>query len=301
MRDLGGMIMAANPEKDPKNKRVLGRGLAALMSDPDSAKAPVSMVRTLPIEKIIPCATQPRRYFDEAQLEELSQSIAVHGLIQPIVVRKQGTHYEIVAGERRWRAAGRAGLQEVPVVVREFDDSNALQVALIENIQRADLDPLEEAQAFERLIDDFKLTHEQVAHAVGRSRVAITNALRLLAMPPAILAMMRDGKLTAGHARALLMIHDIDVMVRLATQAAERGMSVREVESRARALAKPPVPRNGDATPRRTPAEREIEENLQQTFGARVKLKQAEGRGHIEIYFDNLDALDSLLDRFAGL
>lgn len=285
--------------KDVGPRKALGRGLAALMptaAPPTTPHAGNNGFRHLPIERVHPNRTQPRKQFDETGLNDLAESIKTQGVLQPLVVRRMGDDYEIVAGERRWRAASRAGLHEVPAVIKEFTDSAALQVALIENIQRRDLDALEEAEAFNRLIRDHDLTHEQVAQAVGKSRAAISNSLRLLKLPDDVLVMLADGRLTAGHARALMTLNDKTSMSRLAADLVGRRASVRDAESKARQLLKANKRQSSAATPA-TPAEVSVEERLQRALGTKVRLRQRQGKGRIEIFFHSLDALDALLDK----
>jgi ParB family transcriptional regulator, chromosome partitioning protein len=290
--------------KDNGPRKALGRGLAALiptanvtaaapaMSAPSTANAGL---RSLPIERIHPNRKQPRKNFEETALQELAASIREQGVLQPIVVRRRGDDYEIVAGERRWRAASRAGLHEVPALVKEFSDAEALQAALIENIQRADLDPLEEADAYSRLIRDHSLTQEEVAVAVGKNRATIANSLRLLKLPASVLPLLGEGKLTAGHARALMTLGSDHHIEKLAHDIVERRLSVRDAERLARQQqrAKPAK------AEQRSPAESNVEERLQRALGTKVRLHHRRGRGRIEISFHSLDELDRLLDRLA--
>ncbi len=302
-----------NPPKPAPRRKALGRGLAALMPP---AMAPTRGAtaasgaargltpsstghRMVPIEKLVPAATQPRKNFAQGPLEELTASIKVHGVLQPPVVRKRGDSYEIVAGERRWRAASLAGLKEIPVFIKELSDSHALQVALIENVQRQDLDPLEEAEAYGRLLRDHQLTHDALAHAVGKSRSTITNSLRLLKLPRPVLEMLADGRLTAGHARALMALDDAHAAQQVATEVVGRGWSVRDAEARVKRLLQG---RAGKGAGKRdktstSAAEQDLQERLQQAMGTKVKLLQKRGKGRIEIYFQSLDVLDGLLDR----
>lgn len=294
-------------------RRALGRGLAALMPGPQ-ASPPASPIgsgggyRVLAIERLRPNKKQPRKSFAEDALAELTESIKVQGLLQPIVVRRDGDHYEIVAGERRWRAATRAGLTEVPCLIKELSDSVALQVALIENIQRRDLDPLEEAYAFRQLVDEHKLTHEELARSLGKSRMAVTNTMRLLKLPDAVIAMMGEGKLTAGHARALLPLGEGPQALTLARELVGRKASVRDAEARVAQYLKGEKQRSKRATgrPQATrlaassggAAVASIEEKLQRALGTRVRLvTQRGGKGHLEISYHSLDALDDLLDK----
>ena len=285
-------------------KRGLGRGLDALLGG--NAEAPAGgataggaeMLRNVPIEQLQPGKYQPRSHMDQDRLAELADSIRAQGLIQPIVVRPvAGGRFEIIAGERRWRAAQLAALREVPVVVRESDDHAALAMALIENIQREDLNPLEEAQALKRLIDEFGLTHQQAAEAVGRSRAAVSNLLRLLELPAAIRAFVERHELEMGHARALLSLPEAQA-VALAREAAAGGWSVREVERRVATLAK------GAAAPPKPAAKpidadvAALERELGETLNARVSVQHARGgRGKLVIAYHSLDELEGILER----
>ena len=209
-------------------------------------------------------------------------------------MRRRGDGYEIVAGERRWRAASQAGLHEIPALVKELSDTEALQAALIENIQREDLDALEEAEAYHRLMRDHGLTQEDVAQAVGKNRATVANSLRLLKLPDSVLPLLAEGKLTAGHARALMTVTNQAQLEKLARDVAERGLSVREAERLARQLQRR---KKTAATGAPTPAEVNVEERLQRALGTKVRLKHRSGRGCIEVYFHSLDELDRLMDR----
>lgn len=286
------------PGMDPnKERRALGRGLAALIPGAAATNASTNTqagLRQVPIERIHPNRSQPRKHFEEERLQELATSIEARGVLQPLVVRRRGEGYELVAGERRWRAAARAGLKEVPVIVKELSDSEAIQVALIENIQRQDLDPLEEAEAFSRLIEEYGLHQEQVADAVGRSRSSVANTLRLLKLPAPIVRMMGDGRLTAGHARALMTLASEEAMSKLAEQIIDRKLSVRDAERQARLLHA-----KKKCTEKRSTSETNVEERLQRSLGTKVRLRQRRGKGRIEVYFHSLDQLDDLLARMA--
>ncbi len=263
------------------------------------------MLRTLPVAQLQPGKYQPRRDMDPAKLEELSASIQAQGVIQPIVVRELAPgQYEIVAGERRWRASQLAGLSEVPVVLRALDDRTVIAMALIENIQREDLNPLEEAQALQRLIDEFSLTHAEAAAAVGRSRAAVSNLLRLLDLPPAIRALLESRRLEMGHARALLTLSP-ELASKLAYEAAENGWSVREVEHRAQQFAAGKVPVTGQGQPqgrRRARAQQpdiaSLETELSESLGTRVAIAHGKGgKGKLVIHYTDLDTLDGVLER----
>jgi ParB family chromosome partitioning protein len=272
-------------------KRGLGRGLDALLSSVAPSAVPESgdELRELSLDELAPGRHQPRRSFDPEALEALSESIRAQGVVQPIVARQisEGS-YEIVAGERRWRAARMAGLKTIPTVVRAMPDRTAMAVALVENIQRADLNPLEEAEALKRLIDECGLTHEQTAEAVGRSRAAVSNLLRLLELTPAVQRLVRENKLSLGHAKVLLGLA-AERQGSLAEQVVARGLSVRETEKLVAAEAgrKPPAPRAA-----RSP----VESELSQRVGLPVRLSQnANGRGRLVIGFTNAGELERLL------
>ncbi len=285
----------------------LGRGLSALLGEMAS-EAPVapgangnvpSGVRMLPVSALSPHPDQPRRHFDDALLDELAASIAARGLIQPIVVRPHGHDYQIVAGERRWRAAQRARLHEVPVVVRDFDDAQTLEIALIENIQRQDLNAIEEAQAYQRLAGEFGHTQEALAKIVHKSRSHVANLLRLLELPPVVQDRVMDGSLSMGHARALLGSPEIES---LAEQVVARGLSVRETEKLTKG-AKPE--RTGDRR-ERTPAPAPdadiaaLERQLSDLLGLNVRVAHTEKGGTLTLTYSTLDQLDMVCQRLTG-
>ena len=273
----------------------LGRGLDALFADNSVEENSSASAVKLSLNEIEPNKDQPRKTFDEKALSELADSIAQHGVIQPLLVRPMPDgSYQLVAGERRWRAARRAGLSEVPVVIREMSDSEMMELALIENLQREDLNPIEEAEGFQQLIHTYGLTQETAAARVGRSRPAIANALRLLSLPTPILELTRDGKISAGHARALLSLNDEEKMVEIADQILKKEISVREVERLAKAAAKEKKqPENHPL--RRDTFYDEVELALTNSLGRRIKvnLNKKENRGTIEIeFFDQNDLTD---------
>ena len=289
--------------------RGLGRGLDALLGTGNKGAkveepAPGDVLKTLPIDQLQAGRYQPRQVFDAGKLEELAESIRQQGVIQPILVRPAGKdRYEIIAGERRWRAASRAGLAEVPVVLRKADDRAVIAMALIENIQREDLNPLEEAQALARLIDEFALTHQQAAEAVGRSRAAVSNLLRLMELPEPIRALLETRQLEMGHARALLTLAP-QAAVALAQRAAAEGWSVREVERRAHELAAGKLP---ETKPGKKPALKrdadvaQLERELGELLGTRVEVKSGRGgKGQLVLHYHGNDTLDGLLDRLRG-
>lgn len=273
----------------------LGRGLDALFADNSVEENSSASAVKLSLNEIEPNKDQPRKTFDEKALSELADSIAQHGVIQPLLVRPMPDgSYQLVAGERRWRAARRAGLSEVPVVIREMSDSEMMELALIENLQREDLNPIEEAEGLQQLIHTYGLTQETADARVGRSRPAIANALRLLSLPTPILELTRDGKISAGHARALLSLNDEEKMVEIADQILKKEISVREVERLAKAAAKEKKqPENHPL--RRDTFYDEVELALTNSLGRRIKvnLNKKENRGTIEIeFFDQNDLTD---------
>ena len=288
-----------------KKPRGLGRGLDALLgidtSGGDAAEAAAGgELRTLPAHLLQPGRYQPRTGMDPERLAELAESIKAQGVIQPIVVRGiGGERYEIIAGERRWRAAQQAGLVEVPVVVREVPDQAAIAMALIENIQREDLNPLEEATALQRLIQEFDLTHQQAAEAVGRSRAAVSNLLRLLDLPEAVRTLLEKHRLEMGHARALITL-DPARATALALAAADGGWSVRELEERVRneQAAKAAGKTNGKKSAGADPNITRLEQDLSEKLATRVSIQHARnGRGKLVIAYHSIDELDGILER----
>ena len=289
-------------------KKGLGRGLEALLgidTQPANETDLNGELRDLPVDVIQPGRYQPRTGMDPERLQELADSIKAQGLIQPIIVRPiSSTKYEIIAGERRWRAAQIAGLKTVPCVVREVEDQATVAMALIENIQREDLNPLEEAGALKRLIDEFHLTHQQAAEAVGRSRAAVSNLLRLLELPPEIKALLDERKLEMGHARALLTLPQPKAL-ELASRAAEAGWSVRELEERVRDVQSEnpsPAPRGGrprKVLPKRAdPNIAQLESDLTEKLGAKVAIQHGDkGRGKLVIEYFSVDELEGILER----
>jgi len=284
--------------------RRLGRGLEALISSSSGAPAgPASDLHRIAISRIRANPFQPRREFDVADLAELETSLASSGLLQPITVRRRGDAYELIAGERRLRAAANIGWTEIAAIIRDLDDQTMLVLALVENLQRSNLNAVEEAQGYRRLIDDFKLTQQQVAEAVGKDRTTVTNLLRVLTLPEAIRQMVEQGILSTGHARALLALDSADTILEAGKEAVARGMSVRELEQRVREIAgKPPTsaaaartkqtePVNGDPTIRR------IEDDLRRHFQTDIRVQlTGSSKGRLEISFYSADDLDRLLD-----
>lgn len=284
----------------------LGRGLGALLpSAPPAPAAPASgdgnVWKLLPIEQVLPSADQPRKHFNPERLTELADSIRHQGIVQPIVVSphpsERGT-YVIVAGERRWRAAQLAGLHEVPVVVRKTADEERLELALVENLQRADLNPVEEASAFNQLMDLRGYTHEQLAGRIGKDRSTVSNALRLLRLPEKVQEMLKLEQLSMGHARALLGLERESEMLELAREVARTGMSVRATERAVRKRLEPAAPPEDADTRRRRVIVEELEDRLRRKLGVRARLRvQAEqkGTGVLEIPYSSLDELDRIL------
>jgi ParB family chromosome partitioning protein len=275
----------------------LGRGLDALLARDEEAGG--ETLKTVKLEELQPGKFQPRTRMDQASLEELARSLKSQGVMQPILARTLGTgRYEIIAGERRWRAAKIAGLREIPVIVREVPDSAALAMALIENIQRENLNPLEEATGIHRLINEFKMTHQEAAEAVGRSRAATSNLLRLLNLPPSVQALLHDGNIDMGHARALLALEG-QRQEELAKRVAERGLSVRETEKLVQDILNPRPKKSS-----RLRANRDIlrfEEELSEKFGTKVEIKPGKkGAGKLVISYANHEHLDDLLSKFKG-
>lgn len=266
---------------------------------PVSGELPQKGVLRLPIEALQRDATQPRKVFDEEKLKELADSIRAQGLIQPILVRRDGEGYRIIAGERRWRAAQLAGLQEVPAIVREASDAEAFELALVENLQRTDLNPIEEAEGYRRLTEEYALTQEQVSQRVGKDRSSIANALRLLGLPDPVKAMVAEGSISMGHARALLGLSEPERIHELASEVSERKLSVRETERRVREKrdeATKPAPKA--EAKRASPATRQVVEELQRRLGTKVRLLDRGGKGTLEIDFFSYEDLDRLITLF---
>lgn len=285
-------------DKTNKGRRALGKGLGALIPGAGAA-APASANREYflcPVERICPQPGQPRKYFDDEELAGLVESIKEQGIIQPVLVRRrnQGDGYELIAGERRWRAAQLAGLKELPVVVKEAGATAAFEMALVENIQRQDLNPIEEAEAIKRLIDEHGYTQDEVATRIGRNRVTVTNCLRLLGLPPEVRTMVIEGELSEGHARALLQSPSPQKMIALARTVKAQKLSVRDTERRARAQAAT----KSDAPPaEKSPEIKSLIEKLQRALGARVDIRDNKGKGRLEITYTSYDELDGILNR----
>lgn len=299
-------------DKTPKS-RGLGRGLSALMADigpAEDAAAPETPARraetTVPLDRIVPNPDQPRRRFAEEELEELARSIKARGILQPLIVRPDPARegqYQIVAGERRWRASQRAQLHDVPVIVRDLNDLEVLEVAIIENIQRADLNPVEEAAGYRQLLERFGHTQDQLAEALGKSRSHIANAIRLLKLPEEVQSLVREGQLSAGHARALITVSDPAAIAR---QVVARALSVRETE----ALVRKAAQEYGGTRPRKRSARaadkdadtRALEGDLSAMLDTKVSIEHEPGgeRGRLVIQYNSLEKLDELCNRLSG-
>ena len=283
------------------SQKGLGRGLGALLGDFGDESVEQSAYRLLPIYKVEPNPDQPRQDFDEEELEALAESIRIHGVIQPLTVREMGSGYfQIIAGERRWRAARLAQLAEVPVVVVEADDKKAMELALIENLQRQDLNPVEEALGYQSLMDDYGLTQEEAANRVGKSRPAVANALRLLNLSGEVLEMVRSGKLTAGHARAVLSLKTEKKQLEAARKIAALGLSVRQAELLCRNMGKEPAPVK-ETAPLAIDYVAECEKSLSKHLGRGVKIVNGKRKGRFELEFYGQEDLQVLLDALMKL
>ncbi|MEY2408742.1 MAG: ParB family transcriptional regulator, chromosome partitioning protein [Verrucomicrobiota bacterium] len=304
------------------SKPALGRGLGALLGGATNApKTPVpapkataattttvtaaalldprDRVQRVPLEKLHPCPFQPRKAFSPESLQELADSIQAQGIIQPLVVRPRADGFEIIAGERRWRAAQLAGVREVPVIIRDADDREVLELALIENLQRENLNPLDEAHGFSELIERFQLRQEDVAAKVGKSRAAVANSLRLLRLPSAVQTLVREGRLSTGHAKVILGLSSPDEQQLAATRVLQQGLNVRQTEDLVANLARktsgiPPV-QPAVATPVRDPNLSSLEGKLRERLGTRVQLRYRDGKGALDIRFFSDAELERLL------
>lgn len=290
-----------------EKKKSLGRGLEALLGASEPAQRtikPDEAIHQLAIEKIGPGPFQPRRTIREERLKELALSIEGQGIIQPIVVRERavvdsqtGVRYEIIAGERRWRAAQLANLVAVPAVIRAMSDASAVAIALIENIQRENLNPLEEAGAFQKLIIEYEMTHQEVANVVGRARASITNTLRLLDLSAGVQELLNDVKINMGHARALLSLTDPSMQLEVANLVVDKKLSVRDTENLVRSILKGTTKQKIEKQPE-DPDIKRLEDSLTQKLGARVSIKHTKsGKGKLVIAYTNADELQGILDR----
>lgn len=281
-----------------KKKSGLGKGLNALMGEAQYETGHTTAESTMNIEDIHPNPNQPRSHFDEKELDELASSIKEHGVLQPLLVRKDKKGYQIIAGERRYQASKIAGIKEVPVIVKDVDDTEVLALALIENLQRSDLNPIEEARGYKQLIEASGMTQDALSKAVSKSRSAITNALRLLDLPEAVQDMLYDGKLTAGHARAILAVPYEESRVKLAEKVVNEGLSVRATERLAPLFSvteEPRAPR--PVTPQSFKRAARV---LRQTLNTNVRVKNTRGKNKIEIEFKDEEELSAILERLVG-
>lgn len=283
-------------------RRGLGRGLGALLGEPkppaaaQAERTEEGAAREIAVDAIVPNPHQPRMTFDAARQEELQSSIAAFGVLVPVIVRKRGERYELIAGERRWRAAAAAGLRTIPAIVREAQDLESLEIAMIENLQREDLDPLEEAMGFQHLIDDYGFTQERVAERVGRARPSVANALRLLTLPESVQALVRERQLTAAHAKALLAFPESE-RTRVAQKAVREGVSVRVLERWAQQAA---APRKKAARPAEDGNLADVAERLRFKLGAKIAFVRGRKGGRIEIRFTDDADLIRIVDVLLG-
>lgn len=277
----------------PKKKQALGRGLNALMGEAQTETGNVTSDTLVDIAKIQPNPNQPRTHFNETLLQELSESIRENGVLQPLLVRKKGQKYEIIAGERRYQASKLAGIEKLPVIIKDVDDQKMLELALIENLQRSDLNPIEEAKGYKQLLKESGMTQEALSKAVSKSRSAITNSLRLLDLPDEVQQLLFDGKLTAGHARAILAVPFEDARIRLAQKVVNEGLSVRATENLAPLFSVGEEPKKPKAA---TPQSyKKAARALRQVFNTNVKVKSSRGKNKIEIEFKDEEELSQIL------
>ena len=283
----------------PKKKSGLGKGLDALFLD-NSTEQGLSAI-TLNINDIEPNREQPRKHFDEDALSELADSIETHGIIQPLLVRPLSDGgYQLIAGERRWRASRMAGLNEIPVVIREMTDSEAMELALVENLQREDLNPIEEAEGFKLLMENYNLTQDQAAQRVGKSRPAVANAVRLLALPEELLEKVKFGTLSPGHARTLLSLEDAQKMIKVAEEIIKRNLSVRDSEKLVKTLLNPKEVKNDKKKEKRDPYFDECEIAIRDELGRKAQIHVSKGeKGTIEIEFFSKSDLQSIMEALA--
>ncbi|NJD02661.1 MAG: ParB/RepB/Spo0J family partition protein [Ruminiclostridium sp.] len=276
-------------------RKGLGKGLGALISSADSEN---TGVREMKINEIEPNAGQPRKYFNDDKLSQLAESIKLHGIVQPLIVKREEDTYKIVAGERRWRAARLAGLEKVPVIIKDLSSKQVMEIALIENIQREDLNPIEEAEAYEKLITEFGMTQEDISVAVGRSRPAIANTIRLLTLQEKLIKLVIDGDLSSGHARALLSIEDKALQIKASEEIISRELNVREAEK----LVKRVLSKKGKKTPQKPDEEYlAIEDRFREIFGTKVRILRNNKSGKIMIEYYSVDELERIIELIEGL
>lgn len=281
------------------NKKGLGRGLGALISAAETDNDEISTgVMELKLNEIEPNTDQPRKNFDDEKLEQLSESIKKHGVVQPIIVKREGDTYRIVAGERRWRAARIAGLSKVPVVIKDLSNKQVMEIALIENIQREDLNPIEEAEAYEKLLNEYNMTQEDLSHSIGKSRSAIANTIRLLALTDKLKDYLINGEISSGHARALLSVSDKELQEKICGEVIDKKLNVRDTEN----LVKKYL--NGGTKQKKKKNSEEfqkIEENLQGIFGTKVKLISNNNKGKIMIEYYSNEELDRIIELVSNI
>lgn len=279
------------------NKRGLGKGLSALI--PVNEKGDDAILE-IPVKDIFANKNQPRKDFDQIKINELAESMKQHGVLQPIILRKKADRYELVAGERRWRAASEIGIKKIPAIIKDFSDGEVMEIALIENLQREDLNPLEEATAYQTLMDEFGLTQEELSKRVGKSRSKIANTVRLLNLEDEIQQLISQDSITAGHARALLALQDTNDRIKLAKRICDDNLSVRQTEEIIKAYSKE-VKKEKSVNQREiNPVIMHITEKLQRTLGTKVKVKGTEKKGKIEIEFYSGDELERILETITG-
>lgn len=277
-------------------KRGLGKGLGALFLSAETDQE--TGVREIRINEIEPNLDQPRKHFNDEKLEQLAESIKIHGIVQPLIVKKEANMYKIVAGERRWRAARLAGLNSVPVIIKELSSKQVMEIALIENIQREDLNPIEEAEAYEKLISEFEMTQDDVAKAIGKSRPAISNAIRLLTLQDKLKNYVINGEISSGHARALLVIEDKELQNKAAEEIISKGINVRETE----ALVKRLLKKKEKTKHKKLSAEYlALEDKFREIFGTKVKVLNNNKKGKIVIEYYSADELDRIVEMISKL
>lgn len=282
----------------PKKKQALGRGLNALMGEAQTETGSVASDMLVDINKIQPNPNQPRTHFNETLLQELSESIRENGVLQPLLVRKKGQKYEIIAGERRYQASKLAGIEKLPVIIKDVDDQKMLELALIENLQRSDLNPIEEAKGYKQLLKESGMTQEALSKAVSKSRSAITNSLRLLDLPDEVQQFLFDGKMTAGHARAILAVPYEEARIRLAQKVVDEGLSVRATENLAPLFSVGDEPKKPKAV--MPQSYKKAARALRQVFNTNVKVKSSRGKNKIEIEFKDEEELSQILSVVMG-
>ncbi len=318
--DAGKSSVVKNQENQGKNKN--GVSGNAPSANGQKANEPIIIEKIVekPVEKIVekivekpveqtlklnliePNSEQPRKNFDEESLQELADSIKQYGILQPLIVQKKGSHYEIIAGERRWRAAKLAGITDVPVLIREYDKQQTMEIALIENVQRADLNPIEEAQAFQQLIQEFHLTQEEIANRVSKNRATITNSMRLLKLDSRVQDMLAEGKISSGHARALLGLEDRERQYQVAVKIVEEKLSVRDVEKLVKMMNRPPKEKKPEKGPDIDLIYHQVEDKLKSIMGTKVVINQKDkNKGRIEIEYYSQEELERLIELMESL